>query len=55
MNYLIDQRFLQFFYNVIEHSAKYRDDVCDCLHEILARGMPPGQKINLIEGKTKKK
>ena len=50
MNYLIDQRFLQFFYNVIEHSAKYRDDVCDCLHEILARGMPPGQKINLIEG-----
>ena len=50
MNYLIDQRFLQFFYNVMEHSAKYRDDVCDCLHEILARGMPPGQKINLIEG-----
>jgi hypothetical protein len=50
IKYLIDQRFLQFFYNVMEHSARYRDDVCDCLHEVIARGMPPGQKINLIEG-----
>ena len=50
LNYLVDQRFLQFFYNAMESSPTYRDDVCDCLHEILARGMPPGQKINLIEG-----
>ena len=34
----------------MESSSTYRDDVCDCLHEIIARGMPAGQKVNLIEG-----
>jgi exportin-T len=50
ISFVTDERFIVLLYNFLQNNTLLRDSACDCLHEVIDRGMEPRDKLALMNG-----